>query len=197
MTVCLYHSRATGTAKVILLGIANHAGDGGAYPTKETLARYANLNGKTAGKLVQKHLQTLRSLGEIRVRVQEGGDRDCPEHLRPNRYDILVSCPPWCDRSLNHRDTRRTRQTALLNPVDNTGVGLDPGCDDVPGPGMQTDPQTGHTTGDTQGAASPTGHARPEGPACHVCSQVERRCQALQSKWLPDHRHPFTPRSKP
>lgn len=124
IAIVLHHSRATGTAKLVLIGIANHDGDGGAWPTKETLAKYAGVS--PDGDNVRKAVKRLRALGEVRVHVQAGGTRDCPDEIRPNRYDILVTCPPWCDRSREHRDTRKrgtgARQTtlpiALSTPVD-------------------------------------------------------------------------------
>ena len=63
MAIALHHSRSKGTAKVVLLGIANHDGDGGAYPTVATLAKYANVSRAN----VQKALTKLESLGEIQI----------------------------------------------------------------------------------------------------------------------------------
>jgi Helix-turn-helix domain len=121
MAMVLHHSRAKGTTKLVLLGIANHAGDGGAYPTVETLARYGNCDERT----VQRAIDKLVSTGELQVQLQQGGDRDCPEHLRPNRYAVMVSCPPWCDHTSQHRDTRKLagRQLSLLHRVLGGGGG--------------------------------------------------------------------------
>lgn len=99
LALVLHHSRATGTDKLVLIGIANHAGDGGAWPTIETLARYAN----TAERTVQRSLTRLVELGEVAVHRQAGGTLDHPDHARPNRYDVLVACPATCDRTSNHR----------------------------------------------------------------------------------------------
>lgn len=95
----LHHSRATGTAKVVLIGIANHAGDGGAWPTIATLAKYAGV----AERSVQRAIRDLEDLGEIHVHEQAGGNRHTQDRYRPNRYDILVVCPADCDRSPSHR----------------------------------------------------------------------------------------------
>lgn len=95
----LHHSRATGTAKVVLIGIANHAGDGGSWPSIATLAKYAGVDERSAQRAVRK----LEELGEIRVHAQSGGTRNTQDRYRPNRYDILVSCPSDCDRSMAHR----------------------------------------------------------------------------------------------
>lgn len=99
MAIVLHHSRATGTAKLILLGIANHAGDGGAWPKVSTLATYAN----ASDRAVQRHLRTLERLGEIATYRQAGGLAHMRDVDRPNRYEVLVKCPPDCDRSSNHR----------------------------------------------------------------------------------------------
>jgi hypothetical protein len=99
LAACLHHSRSKGTAKVVLLGIANHDGDGGAWPSIATLAKYANV----APRNVQMALRSLEGLGEIRVHLQAGGTGAMPDHTRPNQYTILVRCPDACDRSTAHR----------------------------------------------------------------------------------------------
>lgn len=102
MAIVLHHSRAQGTAKLVALGIANHAGDGGAWPAVSTLARYAN----TTPRSIQRALNKLVELGEVAVTVQGGGLPEADDFTRPNRYDLRVSCPPDCDRTPAHR-TRR------------------------------------------------------------------------------------------
>jgi len=45
MSAVLHHSKAAGTTKLVLMGIAWHLGDDpedGAWPSQETLARYSN-----------------------------------------------------------------------------------------------------------------------------------------------------------
>jgi hypothetical protein len=65
MNLVLNHSRATGRAKLVLLGIANHFGDNGAWPSIETLARYANASERS----VKRDIQELVELGELIVEV--------------------------------------------------------------------------------------------------------------------------------
>lgn len=98
MTIALHHSRAVGTPKVVLLGIANHDGDGGSWPSVATLTKYA---GVSRGN-VQKAISRLEELGEIRRYVQDGGTASMLNHLRPNRYEVTLRCPPGCDRSRSH-----------------------------------------------------------------------------------------------
>jgi hypothetical protein len=103
IAIALHHSKAKGTAKLVLLGIANHDGDGGAWPSKATLAKYANVDQRN----VDRAIKTLVSLAEIRVGISAGGRSNTPDYLRPNLYHFLVECPPYCDRSRQHRDTRK------------------------------------------------------------------------------------------
>ena len=105
LAVVLHHSQASGTDKLVLVGIANHDGDGGAWPSLGTLGKYANVSVRS----VRRSLENLRALGEVTVFIQAGGTRATADHKRPNRYEILVNCPDGCDRSRNHR----------VKPVDN------------------------------------------------------------------------------
>lgn len=104
MAIALHHSRAKGTAKLVLLGIANHDGDGGAWPSVASLKKYA---GGVERRNIQRALQTLEELGEIKRRIQAGGTVDMVDALRPNYYEFLLTCPPHCDHSRNHRDIRK------------------------------------------------------------------------------------------
>lgn len=99
IAIALHHSRATGTAKLILVGIANHDGDGGAWPSLATLARYGNVHVRNAQKAVAR----LEELGEIRVHVQQGGNSRTPDHAKPNLYEFILTCSPDCDRTKNHQ----------------------------------------------------------------------------------------------
>lgn len=100
MALVLHHSQARGTAKVVLLGIANHDGDGGAFPSQETLAKYANV----AERNVRKAIDQLVELGEVEVIERGGlwGGLVSPRH-QSNAYRVLVQCPADCDRTANHR----------------------------------------------------------------------------------------------
>lgn len=99
IAIALHHSRATGSAKLILVGIANHDGDGGAWPSIATLARYAGVTARNA----QKAIDRLVELGEVLVHVQQGGTARTPDHAKPNLYQIVLTCPPDCDRTKNHQ----------------------------------------------------------------------------------------------
>lgn len=161
VTLFLYHSRATGTAKVVGIGIGEHDGDGGSFPSHPTLARYANVSVSN----VKKAIKQLEDLGEIKVHERDGGGRNTPEHERPNRYEVLLRCPPNCDGTRHHRllcpMCRKPLPPARIQagmhvrcmygprptepPVDTPtpyqirpGVSIDPGSAEYPHPGSET-----------------------------------------------------------
>jgi len=86
ISLVLNHSRAVGTDKVILIGIANHDGDGGAWPTLETLARYANCGERN----VRLALRRLEASGELVIHYNQGGTLFQRRDRRPNRYELQV-----------------------------------------------------------------------------------------------------------
>ena len=103
MSVVLHHSKAQGTTKLVLMGIANHQGDGGAWPAISTLAKYA---GGVSRRTVQRSLADLVKTGELETTLQAGGSYGDQPNGKPNLYRVLVSCPPECDGSPNHRRKR-------------------------------------------------------------------------------------------
>lgn len=126
----MHHSRAKGTTLVILLGIANHSGDGGAWPSVGTLMKY----GRCSRTQVQRAVAELERLGEIRRHVQAGGDHRIASHERPNRYDFLLQCPHDCDRTAHHR-TRASQQRILdLDPEQLAGMEAEEGAASVQPP---------------------------------------------------------------
>lgn len=100
LAIALHHSKAAGTVKLVLLGIANQDSDGGSFPKAATLAKYANVHPRR----IPAALNKLVELGEIRIHERAGGTRNLPDHLRPNMYEITLECPPGCDRSKQHRE---------------------------------------------------------------------------------------------
>lgn len=84
MTAVLNHSKATGRAKLVLIGIANHQGDQGSWPSIETLARYANASERS----VIRDIQELEELGELIVERNAAPIRG---QYRPNLYWVNVS----------------------------------------------------------------------------------------------------------
>jgi len=90
MAAVLHHSTTSGSTKLVLIGIANHDGDGGAWCSTTTLARYANIERRQ----VKKILRELEELGEL-VTVPRTG--------LTNLYTVNVQCPDLCDRTFQHR----------------------------------------------------------------------------------------------
>jgi hypothetical protein len=184
LAVVLHHSKAKGTHKLVLLGIANHAGDGGAWPTIETLAHYANVEPRS----VQKALQRLVSMGEVRIHRQAGGTYDMDDYRRPNRFDVLVECPPSCDRSMQHRDDRRRKrggQSALwINPLSAGTPGeladTPPLSPASPKPELQPSMNSGSV-------ALPKQQTARELHPCKSCGQPKAH------PWHSGDDHPYTP----
>jgi hypothetical protein len=204
LAVVLHHSRAKGTVKLVALGIANHDGDGGAWPSVATLARYANVHPRN----VQKALVRLQQLGELHVEPQAGGLGNLADCDRPNLYHVTLRCPTWCDGTPQHRDQRKKAGPQLSSwhgpqAVDNGvahtpppgGIATPPGggIATPPGGGIATPPGGGIATRTTppntptehRGAAtvstgdSPTAQllARAASlPTCAECSQPADRC---------------------
>jgi hypothetical protein len=79
----LNHSRAKGRAKLVLIGIANHLGDQGAWPSITTLARYANASERS----VKRDIQELMNLGELQVELQNAPTR---QQYKTNLYWITI-----------------------------------------------------------------------------------------------------------
>jgi hypothetical protein len=144
MAIALHHSRAKGTAKIVMLGIANHDGDGGAWPSIDTLCKYANVTRRN----VRDAIKTLVQLGEVEVLIQAGGTISMADTHRPNLYRIRLSCPADCDRSSNHRTARRKSIDLELHDLFESegGVAGDPGSHTTP-EGVAGDLRGGsHTT---------------------------------------------------
>lgn len=99
----------------MLLAIADHEGDGGAWPSMDTLARRGRVTKDAARKIVRR----LEDRGEITTEINGGGGLRTAAHMRTNRYEVNVKCPEWCDRTARHRDVRET-------PADPPAVGTAP-----------------------------------------------------------------------
>ncbi len=83
----LHHADTSGTDKVVLIGLANHADPYGAnsWPSVDTLATYAGVTERA----VRAALRRLEAEGRIACELQAGGDRHTRPDRRPNRYRIL------------------------------------------------------------------------------------------------------------
>lgn len=73
------------TQALVLIGIANHDGDGGAWPSVDTLARYARITPRS----VQRILVDLVALGLVEITPQAGGTAKTRADRRPNLYRLI------------------------------------------------------------------------------------------------------------
>jgi hypothetical protein len=121
MTTVLNHSKATGRAKLVLLGIANHQGDQGAWPSIETLARYAN----SSQRSVMRDIQELERLGEL---IVERNAAPVKSQYRPNLYWVRVSGVSDSDAGVTKNDSGVTNEVVrgdtvvtlnVINPKEN------------------------------------------------------------------------------
>ena len=77
------NSRSSGRARLVLLAIADHQGEIGAWPSIATLAKMVNASERS----VKRDIQELQSLGELRVELQNaptGGQ------YKTNRYWVTL-----------------------------------------------------------------------------------------------------------
>jgi hypothetical protein len=86
----LVDDRLSPVDKLLLVGIANHDGDGGAWPSVATLARYCGITTRN----VQKHVAHLEALGYLQREIGAGGTAKTPRHERPSLYHLSLATPP-------------------------------------------------------------------------------------------------------
>lgn len=73
-----------GTAKILMVGIAAHDGEGGSWPSVDTLAEYACVDRRN----VQRATARLAEEGWLTITTNEGGTRNTRDNYRPNLYEI-------------------------------------------------------------------------------------------------------------
>lgn len=127
MTIVLHHSKAKGTDKLVLLGIANHHDEEGAWPSMATLAKYANAHVET----VRRSIRVLEELGELVTEAGAGGSAKTRGNRRPNLYKIQVRCPAGCEGPMHHTarphksvapQNRGVKKKPLMRKVDPTDL---------------------------------------------------------------------------
>lgn len=169
MAIALHHSRATGTAKLVLIGIANHDGDGGAWPSVDTLAKYAGVHRRN----VQKALQRLEELREISVVRNGGGDHSLADTHRPNLYRVTLRCPPTCDRTQQHRTSRK----AVI---------------DLFTPGVAVAPPGGESVTSGVAVAPPEPSSKPSIPDREISHSTRARECPVSARVSPSGMHSLT-----
>lgn len=134
VSLVLNHSKATGRTKLVLIGIANHLGDQGAWPSIATLARYANASERS----VKRDIQELVSLGELQVQLNAAPINN---QYKTNLYWITIEpgVTDWVSRGAksstsgvpthgtetiikNHKESKRIAQriTSDFKPSETT-----------------------------------------------------------------------------
>lgn len=84
MSVVLNMDGLEPVEKLVLLGIANHDGDGGAWPSIDTLARYSCRSRRTVHTVLAK----LVDKGLVSYERNAGGTRKTRNDQRPNLYTL-------------------------------------------------------------------------------------------------------------
>ena len=172
MAVCMQHAPFAGRDKLVLLGIANHDGDGGAFPAIGTLARYANCSVAS----VKRSLAVLVDAGAIVKHVQKGG-MNVPEYAKTNLYEVMVECPANCDKSRRHKpiDPKLPAASMLWS---NPGSTLNPGAVLNPGGGSVVEPRGGSVV-DLQTTLKPSNELQTPSPSrstspakCWACGKL-------------------------
>jgi len=76
-------SKSSGRARLVLLAIADHQGEIGAWPSIETIAKMVN----SSERSVQRDIQELVTLGELEVHVQKAPSRG---QYKSNLYWVIL-----------------------------------------------------------------------------------------------------------
>ena len=77
------HSKADGRARLVLLAIADHQGEIGAWPSLATLAKMVNASERS----VQRDIDYLQNIGELEVHYQQAPTRT---HYKSNLYFVRL-----------------------------------------------------------------------------------------------------------
>lgn len=77
------HSRADGRARLVMLAIADHQGELGAWPSLATLAKMVNASERS----VQRDIDYLQNIGELEVHYQQAPTRN---HYKSNLYFVRL-----------------------------------------------------------------------------------------------------------
>lgn len=94
VAIAMHHSPLGGTDKLVLMGIANHAGDDDTcWPSLEALAIY----GHTTTGGVRESLRRLEAAGVIEIYPGKGGLWNDPPEGRPDKYKFRLRCNPGCN----------------------------------------------------------------------------------------------------
>jgi hypothetical protein len=96
VAAALHHSKASTSARLVLLAIAHFEGDKGAWPSQTTLAAMTGLSVRS----IRRAIHELAELHELDVVADSGQGYGA---RKSNRYFVIVPCPDDCDSSIAHR----------------------------------------------------------------------------------------------
>jgi len=83
MNAVWQHSKADGRARLVLLAIADHQGEIGAWPSLATLAKMVNASERS----IQRDIQHLQDIGELEIHYQQAPSRS---HYKTNLYWVTL-----------------------------------------------------------------------------------------------------------
>lgn len=83
MNAVWQHSQADGRARLVLLAIADHQGEIGAWPSIATIAKMVNASERS----VQRDIQHLQSIGELKVEIQNAPTKN---QYKSNLYWVTL-----------------------------------------------------------------------------------------------------------
>ena len=111
------HSKSTGRARTVLLAIADHQGELGAWPSLATLARMVNASERS----VQRDIDYLVAIGELEVHYQQAPTRN---HYKSNLYWVKLPEVTKTERGATNTEAGVTNTEG---GVTNTGGGVTAG----------------------------------------------------------------------
>jgi len=92
------HSKADGRARLVLLAIADHQGEMGAWPSLATLAKMVNASDRS----VQRDIDYLQQIGELEVHYQQAPVRN---HYKSNLYFVRLPGVTDYESGVTNTDT--------------------------------------------------------------------------------------------
>jgi len=96
VAAALNHSKASTSARLVLVTIAYFESDTGAWPAQETISRMTGLSLRS----VKRAVKELSELHEIDVIADAG---DTWGARKTNRYFVILECPEGCRGDLSHK----------------------------------------------------------------------------------------------
>lgn len=169
LTVVFQHAPFAGRDKLILLAIANHDGDAGAFPAISTLARVGNCSVAS----VKRSLATLETSGAIIKHVQKGG-MNVPDYARTNLYEVMVECPPNCDKTRKHKPIDKDLPASSMLWI-NPRSTLTPGSVSEPPP-RSVGERGGSSVGEPLTVREPSKNSKTPSPSPSTSPEKKIKC---------------------